>query len=100
MRCGRREIAERLYRRVGRFYRKRPPARFEVKLALEAILALITRALLADEKVKIRGFGTFEVKERAGRMVRDFRTGKKRKGKPYRTVVFRPSRGLTKALEL
>jgi len=99
MRCGRREIAERLFRRVGRFYRKRPPSRFETKLALETILTLITRALLAGEKVKIRGFGTFEVRERAGRMVRDFKTGRKHKGRPYRTVVFRPSAGFTKTLD-
>ncbi len=42
---------------------------------LEAILAAITEALVAGDEVKIAGFGTFSVTERAAREGRNPATG-------------------------
>ena len=44
--------------------------------ALKATLDAITKALAADEKVVLVGFGTFSVKERAARQGRNPATGK------------------------
>lgn len=42
---------------------------------LEAILEVITDALVAGEEVKISGFGTFSISERAAREGRNPQTG-------------------------
>ncbi len=89
MRCGRREIFERVYQRVGRHYRKRPPGRIEVKLALETVLELISEALREEGRVTIKNFGTFKVVTRKARKWRDFKTGLLRESKPKRQVVFK-----------
>ncbi len=91
MRVGRKELVERTYRRVGRYYRKDPPGRFEVKLALETILSLIAEALWQGEPVTIRAFGTFKVVERGPRRWRDFKTGDVRKTTARKKVVFKAS---------
>ena len=44
--------------------------------ALKATLGAISKALAADEKVVLVGFGTFSVKERAARQGRNPSTGK------------------------
>ena len=42
---------------------------------IDAILGRITEALLAGDRVEIRGFGSFSVKERPARAGRNPRTG-------------------------
>ena len=98
MRVGRKELVERTYRRVGQYYRKEPPGRFEVKLALETILSFITEALLKGESVSIRAFGSFRVVKRAPRRWRDFKTGEERKAPARRKVVFKASSKFLKEL--
>jgi DNA-binding protein HU-beta len=51
---------------------------------------LIPRALENEERVSISGFGTFAVRVRAARRVRNPRTGEWRQVPPTPTVVFRP----------
>jgi len=47
------------------------------EVAINAFTEVVTEALKKGEKVEIRGFGTFLVKERASRVARDLKTGKK-----------------------
>ena len=44
--------------------------------ALNAILDVITASLKEDDKVRLTGFGTFEIKEREARVGRNPSTGK------------------------
>ena len=50
-------------------------SRKNVEIGLNAAIELITKALAAEEKVQIVGFGAFETKTRAERMVRNPKTG-------------------------
>lgn len=47
---------------------------WEIKVALGALLETITEALEAGETVKLKSFGTFEVKKRNKKRVRDINT--------------------------
>ena len=47
----------------------------ECHAVVDAILDRITEALLAGDRVEIRGFGSFSVKEQRARQGRDPRTG-------------------------
>ena len=51
-------------------------SRKNVEIALNAVIARITKALTEEEKVQIVGFGAFETKTRAAREGRNPRTGK------------------------
>jgi DNA-binding protein HU-beta len=55
---------------------------------------LIADALDRGERVSIAGFGTFTVRERRERLLRDPRTGEPRRVAPRRAPVFRPGVGL------
>jgi len=62
--------------------------------ALQEFVCAVFEALRKGQKVTISGFGTFVVARRAGREVRDPRTGKRIKIPPAKVPRFRPSRGL------
>ena len=49
---------------------------------LNAMLEVITDALIAGDKVTLTGFGTFEVRDRAAQMVTDIRS-KEKKQSPF-----------------
>lgn len=57
--------------------------------ALESVLDTITRQVAAGEKVGITGFGTFERIERPSRMVRNPRTGERKRAKKTAVAKFR-----------
>ena len=59
-----------------------------VQMALDAIMA----ALVRGEKVELRNFGVFAVKERAERRARNPRTGEEVMVPKKKVVVFRPGR--------
>ncbi len=56
---------------------------------IEAVFDIITQALIKGEKVKISGFGTFLVRKRKGRTIRNPQTGKRMKISDYFTPHFR-----------
>jgi len=58
--------------------------------ALESVLDTITRQVAAGEKVGITGFGTFEKINRPARMVRNPRTGERKRAKKTAVAKFRP----------
>lgn len=62
--------------------------------ALNSVLECITRGLQADTAVQLTGFGTFQVKSRAARTVRNPQTGQPMDVKASKTVGFKPGQGL------
>ena len=57
--------------------------------AVNSLVAVVTEALAAGEKITLVGFGTFEVAERSAREGRNPRTGQTLKIPPSKVVKFR-----------
>ena len=60
--------------------------------AINAVIKVITNALVAGEKLSIVGFGTFEVVERAAREGRNPKTGESLMIKACKTPKFKPGK--------
>lgn len=63
-----------------------------------ATLEAITNALAQGEPVKISGFGSFEIKERPARTVRNPRTGEEMAVPASRAVTFKAGKKLKEAV--
>lgn len=61
---------------------------------LDATLKTITDAMASGDKVQLVGFGTFEVKERAGRTGRNPKTNEVVMIKPKRSPSFKAGKSL------
>ena len=61
---------------------------------VETVLESILQALREGGQVQIRGFGTFAVRQRRGRIGRNPKTGSQVQVHPKRVPYFRPSTGL------
>ena len=61
---------------------------------LSAALEAITEAMLADDKVQLSGFGTFDVKAREARIGRNPHTKEAIDSPATRVPVFKPSKAL------
>ena len=59
--------------------------------AMEAVFSIIKSTLEAGESLKISGFGSFEVKEKADRRGRNPQTGEEITIAARRVLTFRPS---------
>jgi DNA-binding protein HU-beta len=57
--------------------------------AVNSLVAVVTEALAAGEKITLVGFGTFEVAQRSAREGRNPRTGQTLKIPPSKVVKFR-----------
>lgn len=72
------------------------------KRQVNELVALVfenmARAIRQDRRFAMPGFGTFVVKDRAGRVGRNPRTGAEVRIAPSRTVGFKPAPELKKAL--
>ena len=64
----------------------------ESDIVVCTILDSIVRALRAGEKVEIRGFGTFNTRQRAGRTARNPKTGARVEVPPKRIPFFKASK--------
>jgi len=60
--------------------------------AINAVIKVITNALIAGEKLSIVGFGTFEVVERAAREGRNPQTGESLMIKACKMPKFKPGK--------
>lgn len=60
--------------------------------AINAVVKVITNALVAGEKLSIVGFGTFEVVERAAREGRNPKTGESLMIKACKMPKFKPGK--------
>ncbi len=70
----------------------------ETETALNAILEVMEEALLAEDKVQITGFGTFDIKKQNEREGRNPRTGEQIHISASRNATFTPSLVLKKRL--
>jgi len=69
-------------------------SRKDSEVILEAILDGIARSLIAGDKVEIRGFGSFRIRERQGRIGRNPLTGVRVDVPAKRVPYFKPSKDL------
>ena len=71
----------------------------EAKVAVEAMLEAITKALKRREEVTLVGFGTFTVRKRAARTGRNPRTGEELQIPAKYVPAFRPGKALREAVK-
>jgi nucleoid DNA-binding protein len=70
----------------------------EVEVAVDSVLSTIAEALRSNERVDLRGFGSFVVKARKERQGRNPRTGETITIAAKRDAGFKPSKELTEKL--
>jgi nucleoid DNA-binding protein len=70
----------------------------EVAVAVDSVLDVIAEALRANERVDLRGFGSFVVKDRKKRQGRNPRTGETITIAAKRDASFKPGKELTEKL--
>jgi integration host factor subunit beta len=68
--------------------------RKEAEAVVETIFESIIAALQSDDKIEIRGFGSFRTRERRGRTGRNPKTGAKVEVPPKKIPFFKPSKEL------
>ena len=68
--------------------------RKESEAVVETIFESIITALQADDKIEIRGFGSFRTRQRRGRTGRNPKTGAKVEVPPKKIPFFKPSKEL------
>jgi integration host factor subunit beta len=68
--------------------------RKESEAVVETIFESIIAALQSDDKIEIRGFGSFRTRERRGRTGRNPKTGAKVAVPPKKIPYFKPSKEL------
>lgn len=66
---------------------------------LGAVLATIEDALFRDQRLTLRGLGTFEVRSVAARMGTNPRTGEAMRLDAYKTIRFRPASAIRDYIE-
>jgi len=72
--------------------------RKDAETVVETIFDCIVKALQGDDKVEIRGFGSFRTRKRRGRLGRNPKTGAKVQVPPKRIPFFKPSKELKELL--
>jgi nucleoid DNA-binding protein len=65
---------------------------------VEAVFAAIVKALKDGEKLDIRGFGNFKIKDQPARQARNPRTGEAIAVPAKKVAVFKPGKELAEAL--
>ena len=70
----------------------------DAEAAVNAMTEVIAEALKAGEKIKLVGFGTFEVKERAAREGRNPKTGETIQIAASKSPAFSAGKGLKDAI--
>jgi integration host factor subunit alpha len=81
------DLAEMLNRQVGL-------SRADAASMVESILGHMTSAVLNGDNVKISGFGTFVLRDKAERIGRNPKTGVEVPITPRRVLTFRASQGM------
>jgi len=70
----------------------------DVEVAVDSVLEVIAETLRSNERVDLRGFGSFVVKDRKERQGRNPRTGETITIAAKRDAGFRPGKELTEKL--
>lgn len=71
----------------------------EAEVAVKTIFSAIENALIAGNRVELRGFGTFEVRGYEGYQGRNPKTGAKVKVQPKRSPFFKAGKELRDQLK-
>lgn len=70
----------------------------DVEKVVAAVLKTIEEEMASGEKVQLVGFGTFEVRDRAGRTGRNPRTGEEIQIAPAKVPAFKAGKALKDAV--
>jgi len=81
------DLADMLNRQIGL-------SRADAAAMIESILGHMTKALLNGDNVKVSGFGTFVLRDKAERVGRNPKTGVEVPITPRRVLTFRASQGM------
>jgi DNA-binding protein HU-beta len=73
-------------------------SRAHAEQCVNAVVESISRGLKKDKAVHLVGFGTFSVKNRKGRRIRDPRTGEEMRLPPHKTIGFKAGTRLKKKI--
>ncbi len=68
--------------------------RKESEIVVESIFESMVRSLRAGDKIEIRGFGSFRVRDRRGRIGRNPKTGEQVNVQARRVPYFKPAKEL------
>jgi integration host factor subunit alpha len=85
------DIVERIHNKIG--YNAKTSADM-----LETVLGIMKNTLESGEKIKIAGFGNFEVRQKADRRGRNPQTGEPINIEARRILTFKPSNVLRQAI--
>lgn len=72
--------------------------RKESEIVVESIFESMVRSLRAGDKIEIRGFGSFRVRDRRGRMGRNPKTGEQVAVQARRVPYFKPAKELRESV--
>ena len=70
----------------------------DTEAAVNAFFSTVQESLAAGENVQVIGFGTFEVRERAGRVGRNPQTGEEIQIAAAKVPAFKPGKALKDAV--
>ncbi|MGQ0552110.1 MAG: HU family DNA-binding protein [Planctomycetota bacterium] len=82
-------LVEAVARQLGQGTSKAQAAR-----AVKAVLLAMSQGLCRDRSISLSGFGTFEVRRRKGRTLRNPRTGKPMRIRATQRVAFKVGKAL------
>lgn len=68
--------------------------RKDAEAIVETVFDSVIKSLQADDKIEVRGFGSFRTRRRRGRIGRNPKTGAKVDVPPKRIPFFKPSKEL------
>lgn len=71
----------------------------DAEMAVKTLQEALTQALIAGQRIEIRGFGSFALHERRARRARNPRTGEWVDVPPKRAVHFKPGKALREAVD-
>ena len=71
----------------------------DAEMAVKTLQEALTQALIAGQRIEIRGFGSFALHERRAREGRNPRTGEWVDVPPKRAVHFKPGKALREAVD-
>ena len=71
----------------------------DVKKVVQKTLDCIVEALIRGEKIELRNFGVFKIKQRKSRIGRNPRTGQVVPVPPRKVVIFKPGLELKKKVK-
>lgn len=85
------DIVERIHSKIG-FSKK------ESSVMLESVFSIMKSTLESGEKIKIAGFGNFEIKQKKDRIGRNHQTGESITIEARRILSFKPSTVLRQSI--